>query len=131
MKITIHDYNRLMSLLETTSLDTKMPEVAAYLNDVLSTAVVLAPERIPAQVITMNSRVLLKDTSGDRSAELTLTYPHEADHSKGKVSIFSPIGAALLGKQVGERVSWETPKGKRWFEIVQVTYQPEAVGQYA
>ena len=131
MVITINDYQRLMGLMEFASLKTKMPDLATRLYKELVKAETIPQERIPANVITMNSRVFLRDVSGEREAELTITYPQDADNKKRKVSVFSSIGISLLGKQVGDVVSWKTPKGNGWFEIVKVTYQPEAVGDYS
>ncbi len=131
MVITINDYQRLMGLLEFASLKTKMPELASRLYKELVQAEMLSQDRIPATVITMNSRVFLRDVAGEREAELTITYPQEADSKERKVSVFSPIGISLLGKRVGDLVSWKTPKGNGSFEIVKVTYQPEAVGDYS
>jgi len=131
MVITINDYQRLMGLMEFASLKTKMPDVATRLYKELVKAEMISQERIPANVITMNSRVFLRDVSGEREAELTITYPQDADNKERKVSVFSSIGISLLGKKVGDVVSWKTPKGNGWFEIVKVTYQPEAVGDYS
>lgn len=129
--ITTHDHKRLIDLIESVSLKNKMPELAKHLYNELIKAEVVPQERIPANVVTMNSRLFLKETSSERKAELTITYPQDADNLQRKVSIFSPIGVALLGKRVGDVASWHTPKGSRWFEILKVTYQPEAVGDYS
>ena len=90
----------------------------------------LPPENISSSVITMNSRVLVRDLSSGREAELTIAYPKDADNPEGKVSVFSEIGIALLGQQAGNKVSWKVPAGNGQFEILKVTYQPEAVGNY-
>jgi regulator of nucleoside diphosphate kinase len=131
MIITTNDYQRLMNLMESAPLKTKMPEFAAHLHNELIKAEMVPQERIPGNIVTMNSRVFLKETSSKREAELTITYPQDSNNLKRKVSVFSPIGAALLGKQVGDITSWGTPKGNKWFEILKVTYQPEAAGDYS
>jgi regulator of nucleoside diphosphate kinase len=131
MIITVNDYKRLTGFVEFASLRTKMPEIVLLLNDELRKAKILAREKISENVITMNSRVLLKNLATDSEAELTLTYPPDAEPGLRKVSVFSPIGVALLGKQVGDITSWKTPKGNGSFEILKVTYQPEAVGDYS
>ena len=78
----------------------------------------------------MNSRVHLKDLNSQRDIELTLTYPRDAVPSERKISVFSEIGIALLGREEKEVVSWNVPDGIGLFEIVKVTYQPEAAGDY-
>ncbi len=131
MIITTNDYQRLMNLMESAPSKTRLPEFAAHLYKELAKAEMVPQERIPRNVVTMNSRVFLKETSSNREAELTITYPQDADNLKRKVSVFSRVGAALIGKQVGDITSWDTPKGNKRFEILKVTYQPEAVGDYS
>jgi regulator of nucleoside diphosphate kinase len=131
MVITINDYQRLLGLMELTSLRMKMPRIITQLYEDIMKAKLLPQENISNNVITMNSRVLLKDVSSEREAELTITYPQDADNLERKVSVFSTIGIELLGKQSGGIVSWTTPNGVGYFEILKVTYQPEAVGHYS
>ena len=130
MLITVNDYRRLIVLMELASLKAKMPRSAKQLNDALMNAKMLPPENISSSVITMNSRVLVRDLSSGRETELTIAYPKDADNPEGKVSVFSEIGIALLGQQAGNKVSWKVPTGNGQFEILKVTYQPEAVGKY-
>lgn len=129
--ITVNDYQRLTGLVEFETLKKKMPEIVSRLSKELSSAEMLPQAAISGNIITMNSRVVMKDISSEREAELTITYPHDANNRERKVSIFSTIGIALLGKQVGDIVSWKTPAGNSKFEISKVTYQPEAVGDYS
>lgn len=131
MVITINDYQRLIGLMELASLNVKMPEVVTLLYQQLVRARMIPQENISGNVITMNSRVLLRDVSSEREAELTITYPQDANNRERRVSVFSPIGVALLGQQSGVTVSWNTPSGIGYFKIVKVTYQPEAVGHYS
>ena len=86
---------------------------------------------ISSDVVTMNSRILLKDILNEREAEVAITYTQDADNRERKISVFSSIGVALLGRQVGDVVSWNTPNGMGQFEILEVIYQPEAVGDYS
>lgn len=129
--ITINDYHRLIGLIELASLKSKMPEGVSRLYEALLSAKMLSQKNISGDIITMNSRVLLKDVLSEREAELTITYPRDADNRERKVSVLSSIGVALLGKQVGDVVSWETPVGIGQFAILKITYQPEAVGHYS
>jgi regulator of nucleoside diphosphate kinase len=130
MLLTINDYQRLNGMIEFSSLKLKMPEIVNRLNKEFKAAKMLPQEGISGNVITMNSRVLLKDLSNEREAVVTITYPQDADSREGKVSIFSPIGVALLGRQVGDVVSWRVPNGTGRFEVAKIIYQPEAVGHY-
>ncbi|HEY5918050.1 MAG TPA: GreA/GreB family elongation factor [Chryseolinea sp.] len=128
--VTINDYQRLMGLLEFAFLMGKMPDLKSQLYNMLVSAKALRQENIDENIITMNSRVHLKDLNNQRETEITLTYPREANPSERRVSIFSEIGIALLGREKKEVVSWSVPGGTGLFEIVSVTYQPEAAGDY-
>src|SRR5687768_6454142 len=99
--ITANDYQRLKGLMEFAALKVKMPEIANQLYSQIQAAKMLPQERIPKNVITMNSRVLLKEISNGREAEITITYPQDADSKERKVSVFTSIGIASLGRRVG------------------------------
>jgi regulator of nucleoside diphosphate kinase len=131
MVITINDYQRLLGLIEFASLTGKMPDIISALYRGLVNAKMLPQTNISSDVVTMNSRILLKDILNEREADVTITYPQDADNRERKISVFSSIGVALLGRRVGDIVSWTTPKGVGEFEILEVIYQPEAVGDYS
>lgn len=99
--------------------------------DALDAADVLSPHEVPADVVTMNSRILVEDAEGGGRRELTLCYPDEADPARGFVSVLSPIGAALLGRRTSQSVSIASPgQGHAVLRIVALTYQPEANGEF-
>lgn len=126
----MNDYQRLNGLIEFASLKTKMPKVVDHLCHELKAAKLVAQENISKNVVTMNSTVFLKELSSGRQIEITVTYPYDSDNRERKVSVFSPIGIALLGNEVGDIVSWNVPTGIGQFKIIKVTYQPEAVGDF-
>lgn len=130
MKITINDYQRLMGFVELASLKTKMPVVTNKLVERLDTAKLFPQNQIAKNVITMNSRVKLKDLRTNRVAEITITYPQDADSRERRVSVFSEIGLALLGQKENDIVSWRVPNGMGSFQVEKVLYQPEAAGDY-
>ena len=131
MIITINDYQRLLGLIEFASLTGKMPGIISNLYQGLVNAKMLPQTNISSDVVTMNSRILLKDILNEREVEVTITYPQDADNRERKISVFSSIGVALLGSKVGDVASWNTPTGMGQFEILEVVYQPEAVGDYS
>ena len=128
--ITFNDYLRLTGIIEVSSLGVQMPEVANRLCQKIKVANMLPQHRISKNVVTMNSRVLLKDLYNNNKLEIAIAYPEDSDIREKKVSVFSTIGVALLGQQVGDVVSWKVPQGIGRFEILEVIYQPEAVGDY-
>jgi regulator of nucleoside diphosphate kinase len=130
MKITVNDYQRLMGFVELASFKTKMPGVINKLIARLDSAKLFPQNEIAKNVITMNSRVRLKDVTTKRVAEITITYPQDADSRDRRVSVFSEIGLALLGQKENDIVSWRIPNGTGRFEVEKVIYQPEASGDY-
>jgi regulator of nucleoside diphosphate kinase len=130
MVITVNDYQRLMELIEFGPLKVKTPEIIDSLYQRLHDAKMLLQEDIDAKTITMNSRVRLRDLTGNRETEITITYPQDAEPRDRRVSVFSEIGLALLGRKERDIVSWKVPHGIGSFEIIKVTYQPEAAGHY-
>lgn len=128
--VTIPDYERLMSRRYYALLQAKIPEIVEHFFLELMYAQLLDQTQISEHVVTMNSKVLLKELLLGKQIELNITYPEEANDQERKVSVFSPIGTALLGRLVGDRVSWKIQGRLAEFEILKVTYQPEAVGHY-
>lgn len=130
MRITINDYQRLLGFVELASFKTKMPVVTNKLVERLGAAKLFPQNQIAKNVITMNSRVKLKDLRTNRVAEITITFPQDADSREGRVSVFSEIGLALLGQNENDIVSWRVPNGIGSFVVEEVIYQPEAAGDY-
>ena len=130
MCVTINDYQRLVGLMEFSALKNKNSEVTGQLLTALKSAKMLTQENISDKVVTMNSRIVLRELETDRQKEITIAYPHEANIAEGKISVISHAGAAVLGRQEGDIVVWRTPLGYKEFEIVKLTFQPEAAGEY-
>ncbi len=128
--VTIPDYERMMARKYYALLKAKMPEIVEYFFLQLNDAQLLDQTEISKNVVTMNSKVLLKELKRRRKLEIMITYPEEANDQERKVSVFSPIGTALLGRTVGDHVSWKIQGGQAEFEILDITYQPEAVGHF-
>ncbi|WP_253651189.1 MULTISPECIES: nucleoside diphosphate kinase regulator [unclassified Vibrio] len=119
------DMNRITALLD------KMPNIAAELVELeaeLDRATVLEPEQMPYNVVTMNSTVEFKFAGEDRTMTKTLVYPSELK-SSDDISIFAPVGSALIGLSVGQKLEWPMPNNQvKTIEIVDITYQPERCG---
>lgn len=65
--------------------------------------------------------VELLDMDTDEEVSYQLLGPEEADVKKGSISVFSPLGKSILGKEVGDDVVTNTPGGKREFEVVAIS----------
>jgi transcription elongation factor GreA len=75
---------------------------------------------IPNDKVGFGSRVTVFDSSKDEEIQYQLVTSEESDVAKGLISTTSPIGRALLGKQVGETATVITPNGKRELEILKL-----------
>jgi transcription elongation factor GreA len=66
--------------------------------------------------------VELEDAETGETKRYTLLGPDEADPTKGSISVLSPVGRALLGKEEGDEVVVQAPRGKIEYEIVSIEY---------
>lgn len=106
-------------------------ELDEMLDELLARAAIVAPDAIPKDVVTMNSRVVCTLEGEASPREWTLAYPDDADLAAGRLSVLSPIGQALLGARAGNTVDYRLPKGNaQRVTIVSIAFQPEASGQY-
>mgnify|MGYP001425995634 CR=1 FL=1 len=129
--ISSRDMDRIQSLLDTT-VSGRNREALENLEAELDAAIVVKPEEIPSTVVTMGSRVRFRDEETGQTREVTLVYPRDADPQSNKVSILAPIGAALIGLSVGERIDWPMPNGRRRRLVLEaILYQPESNGSRA
>lgn len=123
------DFDRLEALLEAPQWQNH--PTAQALREEMDRAHVLSPDQVPADLVTMNSTVTCVEEIGGKERVLTLTYPAEADAAQGRVSVFAPVGAALLGLTIGQSIDWTTPDGQPLrLRVVAIKYQPEAAGDY-
>ena len=88
-----------------------MPDVASVLTEELERAHVLADGH-PAQTVCMGSEVRFRDDSTGTVQTATLVYPDNADISHRRISVLTPVGAALVGLSAGSSITWETRSGE-------------------
>lgn len=88
------------------SVERRMPAVSALLLREAERARLHSAASIPADVITMGSSVEFLDDNGADPRTVTLVYPSEADISEGRISILTPVGAALIGLRSGQSILW-------------------------
>lgn len=104
--------------------------VAAALNDELDRAEILAPEAMPNDVVSMNSRVRFMDMTNKEELTRTLVYPASIKNNSEEISIMAPLGAALLGLRVGDEMDWKLPNGiETKIKVLELLYQPESAGE--
>ncbi|AXA74421.1 bifunctional GNAT family N-acetyltransferase/nucleoside diphosphate kinase regulator [Achromobacter insolitus] len=121
--ITEIDKARLKNLIEL-----EYGPAVVELEHEIERAIVVKPEQVAGNVVTMNSRALLQ--LDDEEMEVALVYPEDADSSAGKFSVCSDVGAAILGYQEGDAIDWRISDRTRRIGIRKVLYQPEAAGDF-
>lgn len=130
-RITISesDYARLSGLAEATAKSNS--SVAEYLMSELDRATIKPDHLVKPTTVKMGS-TLTYETDHGESRTVTLVFPVDADISLGKISILTPIGAALIGLRVGQSIIWTTPTGdKHRLTITATSTEQEAPVQAA
>lgn len=86
----------------------------------LGNARIIDPETVSKDVVRFASRVLVENLDSEEKMEYMIVGPDEADISKGKISVSSPLGSALIGKVPGDEAVLQAPGGKRVYEILDI-----------
>jgi regulator of nucleoside diphosphate kinase len=128
--ITQADFDRLRALIESPRYRSTNWTSLMVLKDELDRGTVVAGDEVPRRVVTMRSRVHVRDLKSDESETYTLVYPDEADINVAKLSVLAPLGMALLGSKVGQIVKFDAPAGQRRLKVERILYQPEAAGDF-
>jgi regulator of nucleoside diphosphate kinase len=128
--ITEADFDRLYDLVQSRQSRVNYGRLAEGLEQELKAGEVVAPARVPKGVVTMNSKLSVRDLASNERETYTLVYPQDADIDEGRVSVMAPLGRALLGAKVGDVVEFNVPAGLRRIKIERILYQPEAAGDF-
>ncbi len=102
----------------------------ARLEDELDYCCIVSPQKVPPNVITLNSKVRFRDVDTGQEIIATLVFPYNANLAEGRISVTSPIGTAILGYAVGDVIEWKVLAGIKTIRIEEILYQPEAAGDY-
>ena len=92
-----------------------------FLQKVLEHSRVIRPEVLPKDRVSLLSRVEFTNLSTNTRMKYQIVSPHEIDLEAGKISLKSPIGAALMGKKVGEMAEVQIPSGTLRLRIESIT----------
>lgn len=128
--------NIVISKLEVQRLD-KILDPMKYPLDTLEAletemarARVVSHKHIQPDVVTMNSTVRLLDETTAREFLVTLVYPHNAG-GPDTVSVLAPVGMAILGLKIGQRIEWSSAQCRPLkLKVLDIPYQPEANLEY-
>lgn len=125
--VTELDYERLRKLIESARQFRHHDlEHLAALEGELDHATIVKAGEVAGDVVTMNSRVRVKDLNDGREFTYQVVFPGNADVAKNRISVLAPIGTGLLGYSAGTTLEWRVPSGLRRFRILAVEYQPRS-----
>lgn len=120
--VGVEDHGRLMTMAG--GLSGPSAQTAEHLLVELERARVVAQHKLPAGAVRMGSTVSFTTTDGV-SRSIQLVYPGEADISQGKVSVLTPIGAALIGLSEGQSIPWTARDGRELSLTVEKVVQSD------
>jgi len=98
-------------------IDAKITE----LESVIGQAEIIEVENSPTDRVIFGKTVLLYNIETDEEATYQLLGPYESEPEKGKISVNSPMGQALIGREVGDEVKVKTPGGIQEYEILEIS----------
>ncbi|WP_127753027.1 nucleoside diphosphate kinase regulator [Devosia sp. 1566] len=96
---------------------------AERLLEEMERARVVPDAKLPKDIVRMGSTVQYR-TDQDELVEVTLVYPAKADISQGRISVLTPVGAALIGLRTGQSITWETRDARKHVLTVMSVVQP-------
>ncbi|WP_343704290.1 GreA/GreB family elongation factor [Chitinophaga sp.] len=99
------------------------PQVVESLLADFKKAKLVKKDEFPADVVRLNSKVVVKDTNNNKTMEIIVVMPEEADIKQRKISVMNPVGVALIGFRQGQQVMWQVPTGQKKFTIMEVINQ--------
>ena len=88
----------------------------------LANAFIIDPSKLNREEVSLLATVKVRDLDYDDEEEFTLVGIGDEDYDAGKILSSSPIGSALMGKKVGDKVEVPVPKGTLKFEILAIDY---------
>jgi regulator of nucleoside diphosphate kinase len=98
-------YPRLMALAERARA--QVPELAERLIEEIERADLRPSSEMPHDVVTLGSEVTFRQAGRDQTVQIVA--PEDADIERRRISVLTPVGAALLGLSVGQQISWPMP----------------------
>ena len=100
------------------------------LENQLDGASVVPETEVDDDVVTMNSKICVRELDTGKCRALTLVYDADADSFGEAVSVIAPLGASILGARLGDIVEWQPRRVPRRLRIERILFQPEAAGEF-
>jgi regulator of nucleoside diphosphate kinase len=117
------DEKRLTAI--ATAASQRVPEASAALLSELERADVLPEAAMPADVVRIGSIIEFEVDDG-RRLKVQLVLPENADINAGKISVLTPVGAALIGLSPGQAMEWSGNDGKECLLTVLAVSRPQS-----
>ncbi len=92
----------------------------------LSRAIVVKDNALPPHTVRLNSQVRVQDMATKKNIDLTIVMPPHADIKQRKISILTPMAAALIGFRKDDEIEWKMPSGLKKYKILEVTSPVQA-----
>jgi len=119
-----NDYDRLSAIAN--SACRRENAIGYFLAEEITRARIVAPAEVAPSVVTMNSQVEFMDDQTGQVRRMKLVYPEHADILHDRISVLTPVGAALIGLSEGQSMQWKTRQGKsKSLTVLKVHFQPE------
>lgn len=119
--ITLRNTDRERLNLLAVAAAEKYPVTADFLAREIERATVVPDSDPLPGTVGMESDVTFRDDISGREKHVTLVYPPAADVEAGRISVLTPIGAALIGLSAGQSIEFETPSGQpRSLTVIEV-----------
>lgn len=123
--VTAADYDRLSALAERALRNA--PDAATFLLEELDRATITSHRTVAAG---MGSHVRFRDDAAVADQHVQLVYPPDADPARGRISVLTPVGAALLGLSTGQSIGWRDRRGAlKTLTVLDVQHEAKPVGQ--
>lgn len=88
----------------------------------LSLAEVIDPTKLSGSRVRFGATVTIEDTESSERQTYAIVGEHEADIKRGRISISAPVARAMIGKEVGDTFTVQSPKGRREYEVTEVQW---------
>jgi transcription elongation factor GreA len=88
----------------------------------LALSEVIDPTKLSGTRVKFGATVTVEDSESGEKLRYTIVGEHEADIKRGRISIQAPVARALIGKEIGDTVTVQSPKGKREYEVTEVEW---------
>lgn len=115
------DYNKLKQIINIHG--TKEADEMSLAYEV-GRAIIVKDDAFPSNTVRLGSKVKVEDVETSKAHEFMIVMPEEADMKEKKVSVLTPMAAAIIGFREGEEAVWQMPAGLKQLKVLEVINKP-------